>query len=232
MTWQELSELVEMATFSIPFQQQHPVDLIALLQLAENEFIRLSDCTFKHTVIDTSTVNEGVLQEAYTLPSDFLREFRIEINGQYLETEHIQSRYSLHDSSAQVRTGSTPGLYRIEGMTIRLIPALSAHAKIIIWHSYLDVNPGTSPIILTDEQMLLQDWVIAKLYETDGNIKMAQYYLTKFEANAVQTASKHNLRRNKQTRIADATNADSDNVKRNLSFLTQREGVDGWAPTS
>jgi len=232
MTWQDLSELVEMATFSIPFQQQHPVDLTALLKLAENEFIRLSDCTFKYTIIDTSIVNEGVLQEAYTLPSDFLREFRIEINGHYLETEHIQSRYAIHDSSAQVRTSSTPGLYRIEGMTIRLIPALSAHTKIIIWHSFLDVTPVTSPIILAEEQMFLQDWVISKLYETDGNIKMAQYYYDKFKENAAQTATKHNLRRNKQTRIADATNADSDNVKRNMSFLTNREGVDGWAPTS
>jgi hypothetical protein len=180
------------------------LNIDTLLRDAENDYCRRTWCKEKIDSLSTLAQNAGVLAPTYALPSDFVREFRIEWNGIPLDKAHIREQSQIYDSALNNITG-TPTRYWIENGYIRLIPMPSSHGYLTRWYAIYNTDTDSlSPIIPDLEQKYLCDYVIADYFEGEDFNKQ-NFYWSRYRMNCHNSYVFYRARRAKQKRIADAT---------------------------
>jgi hypothetical protein len=184
---------------------QEPVlNVQTLLREAENDYCERTWCKEKIDVIDTSTTNSGILSATYALPSDFIREFRIEWNGSKLEKAHLKDGSLLIYDTADNYMVGWPESYLIENSLLRIIPKMSGHGYIGRWYAVKNTDTASvSPIIPEIEHLKLVNYAIYNYFEMNGDYDRAQYYKQQYLTDTASAYSRYKARRGKQARLID-----------------------------
>lgn len=178
-------------------------DVIGMLREAENDFCRRTYCKETIDSVLTSTLNSGTLSPTYSLPSGFLREFRLEWDGVKLEKAHIKGGSFIYDSDGSVVTG-TPSAYWLENNLIRLVPQPSSHGYLNRWYAAENiVTDGDSPVIPSIEHRKLVNYVVAEWHEINSDFKLADRYRAQYLQDCSDAYFFYRSRRGKQKRIVE-----------------------------
>jgi hypothetical protein len=184
--------------------QEPNVNVQTLLREAENDYCERTWCKEKIDVIDTSTTNSGILSATYALPSDFIREFRIEWNGSKLEKAHIKDGSLLIYDTADNYMVGWPESYLIENGLLRIIPKMSGHGYIGRWYAVKNTDTASvSPIIPEIEHLKLVNYAVYYWYEMNGIYDKAQYYENKYLRDCSAAYTRYKARRGRQARLID-----------------------------
>jgi hypothetical protein len=206
-TFAELEHLVTIIT------ERFDLDNISILRKAENDFIEKTNCTEEFYNVNTNTLNladeedldSGVLSDLYSLPSGFVREYRVEWDGIQLHKHHKGAISRIYNATNEIRTG-TPDSYVIEDEQLRLLPKPTSHSYLNIWYcKYNTDGSSASPIIATREHEKIVNYVIAKVFEILNEENRAQYYWEKYKKDLIATYNKYKNQRFAQDRIYDGT---------------------------
>jgi len=163
------------------------------------------------------TIEADQIPHLIALPSDFIKEFRIEYRGIPLEPLNIGSDAEITKSTGLIQTG-TPYFYWIEGTNIQIIPKPLQTGLLRIWYCYYQTDDTTtSPIIPTSEHYKLINHCVAILYELDQKPDMADRYYAKFERDVQTTRLIYAQRRHRQRRIVDTIGGEG-----------KRRGLENW----
>lgn len=152
-TFEELVDDVTIIT------RDFAIDTIAFLRKAENDFIKRTLCTEKYLEAQTASTNP----ELYSLPNDFVKEYRIEFNGARIKKYFKGSPEDIFMSDNNLVSGVS-GRYVIENQKIRFIPQPSSNTKFVLWYCYKNTDSSSaSPIIPEIEHEYLPLYAIAKI---------------------------------------------------------------------
>jgi len=153
--------------------------------------------------ITDMTIEASEIPHLIALPSDFVKEFRIEYRGIVLEPLNISTSGKITKSTGLIQTG-TPYFYWIEGTNIQIVPKPLQEGILRLWYCYYNIDDTTtSPIIPATEQYKIINHTLGIIYEMDQKHDIADRYYMKFEEDVVNTRLIYAQRRHKQTRISD-----------------------------
>ena len=151
------------------------------------------------------TIAADQIPHLIALPSNFVKEFRVEYRGIALEPMNQMSTAQITKSTGDLQTG-TPYFYWIEGDYIQIIPKSLQTGLLRLWYCYYNTDDTTTSLIIpTSEHYKIINHAIAILYEMDQKPEMADRYTVKFERDCRETRLIYAQRRHKQRRIADVS---------------------------
>lgn len=163
------------------------------------------------------TIKADQIPYLVALPSDFVKEFRLEYRGIVLEPLNINADAEITRSTGLIQTG-TPYFYWIEGTNIQIIPKPLQEGLLRLWYTYYNTDDTTtSPIIPTSEHYKLTNHTLGVIYEMDQKHNIADRYFANFERSCQSTRLIYAQRRHKQRRIADVVGGEG-----------KRRGIENW----
>lgn len=198
--------------------QDAQVNSVQLLRDGENDFIERTWCLEKIYLVNTTTLNSGTLAALYNLPSDFVKELRVEWNGEKVEKSIYNTENFIYNSSGELYTG-TPLRYWIEGNQIRWMPQPSAHGYWGMWYIYYNTATGTDPIIPSIEHRKLANYAIYRAFEIMGKHELAEKYRNLYLQDTSAVYQRYKARRGKQRRLS--TMSDTDYVNLYQTVVTE-----------
>lgn len=197
------TDIEQIARRIIP--QKAVENVVTLVREGENDFCERTWCLETSDLVDTLTVNNGILAATYALPSNFVRLFRLEWNGVRLNPGHLKGDPGVYDSAGSEETG-IPTEYWIENDRLRLRPKPSAHGYLSRWYAVKNTaTSGDYPIIPEIERRKLANYAIWQWLEIDGQYEKAAVYEARYLRDCRNAYVKYRVRRGKQTQIIDVS---------------------------